>query len=103
MKKSFLLIAAVFLAAAVEGSELLRNSRFENPAENGVPVGWILRDIKLKPELPDRSSAHPAVSVKNGTLKLDTQKGRFEVMLIQFRLPLKRSEHYLLEDRKSVV
>ena len=97
MKKSFLLIAAVFLAAAVEGSELLRNSRFENPAENGVPAGWILRDIKLKPELPDRSSAHPAVSVKNGTLKLDTQKGRFEVMLIQFRLPLKRSEHYLLE------
>ncbi len=94
MKPFFILIAALFVAGG-GAAELLRNADFQTSGPEATPSGWSLRDRKVKPELPDRPTDRPAVSTADGMLTLDTVEGRFEVMLIQFRLPLARNGEYV--------
>ncbi len=96
MMKKYAILLLILSGLALCGADLLRNAGFANPGGNGAPAGWTLRDTKVKAELPDRPTDHPAVTAANGTVTLDTQEGRFEVMLIQFKLPLTRGKSYTL-------
>jgi hypothetical protein len=98
MKKicSFTLIGAITLFYA-QAAEFIRNPLFEDTNRNGVPAKWVLRDTPIKPGSPSRKVENPAISVKDGVLCLDGDEGRSEVMLIQFELPLKRGEKYVVD------
>lgn len=91
------ILGIIFLAVfTVEAAGLLRNPQFNKWSASGVPSGWTLRDTGLRPESPPRPVGRPALSVADGVLCLDTADGRYEVMLIQYRLPLKKGNNYVL-------
>ncbi len=96
MKAKIISALIAGLAFAVTASDYIRNSDFSRLDDKGVPAGWNLRDTKTKPVNSSRTADKPAVTVKDGVLKLDTDTGKFEVMLIHFRIPAKQNTAYNL-------
>ncbi len=92
--KNILPLCLFFALFPLGAADFLRNPGFVNLDEQQVPQGWTLRDTKVKTDGPDRAANHPAVGVKDNVLKLDTDGGKFEVMLIHFKTPLKAGKEY---------
>lgn len=84
-----------FLAAVtLQGTDFLRNPGFVRIGAGGVPAEWSLRDTPVRKGLSSRSPDRPAASVAEQILTLDTDGGKFEVMLIHFHTPLKAGKKY---------
>lgn len=88
------ILSCLFTAGVLSGAEFLRNPGFSRLDEKGVPADWSLRDTPVRKGLPPRSPNRPAASVTDRILTLDTEGGKFEVMLIHFRTPLKAGGKY---------
>ena len=94
MRKWGLLGILALSTGTLVAADFLRNPGFEQLTPDGVPVDWTLRDTPVKADLPPRSPDHPAATVADKVLTLDTDGGKFEVMLIHFRTPLKAGGKY---------
>jgi len=92
--KIVLMLCLFWALFPLAAADCLRNRDFANLDDKQVPQGWTLRDTKVKADAPDRTAGHPAVNIKDNTLRLDTDGGKFEVMLIHFKTPLKGGKEY---------